>query len=89
VAKKARERERDLLVEVREVEALSLECRKCGARCEVTWESQLKKGAPCPACGESLEPWRRVATLYRDFMRATMGDRDVRLRVRLLTRLPL
>jgi hypothetical protein len=87
MAKKARER--DMLVEVREVEALSLECRKCGARCEVTWEGELVDDAACPSCGESLENWRRAAVLFRAFMRATMGATDARLRVRLLTRLPL
>ena len=87
--KSKRQRERDLLVEIREVEALSVECRKCAARIEVTWEGNLAKGAACPSCGESLERHRAAVRLFRDLMRETMSATDVRLRVRLLRTLPL
>lgn len=89
MARKAQERERDMLVEVREVEALSLECRKCAARVEITWEGKLAEGAVCPSCGESLKGWRETVRLFHHLMRATTGATDVRLRVRLLRRLPL
>lgn len=87
--KSKRQRERDLMVEIREVEALSVECHKCDTRIEVTWEGTLAEGAVCPSCGESLDGWRAAVALFHDLMRETMGATDVRLRVRLLTRLPL
>lgn len=83
---KARPRERDLLVELQEVEGLSLECR-CGARVEIPPEGKLAEGAACPQSGEPAA-WRETARHFHDFMRAATS-RDVRIRVRLLKRLPL
>lgn len=84
---KARPRKRDLLVEPLEIEGLSLECQ-CGARVEITWEGKLAEGATCPQCGRPVER-RESAELFHAFLRSMRGTRDVRIRVRLLKRLPL
>lgn len=89
MGKRASRRERDLIVELREVEALSLECRDCYARIEVSSDSRLAEGAACPSCGKPLEEWREVATTFQGLLRAARGSpREVRLRLRLFKRLP-
>lgn len=80
-------RERDLFVERQEIEGLSLECQ-CGARTELTFEGKLQDGAACLQCGEPIAR-RETARLFVDFLRSMGTTRDVRIRVRLLRRLPL
>lgn len=80
-------RERDLFVERQEIEGLSLECQ-CGARTEITFEGKLHDSAVCSQCGEPIAR-REAAQLFGDFLRSMGTTRDVRIRVRLLKRLPL
>ena len=87
--KKDRELVRDVLVDVREIEALSLECRECAARFEVGWGGKLATGAACPSCGADLGNWRELTAFFHAFMRASTTPEEVRLRLRPRTRLPL
>jgi uncharacterized paraquat-inducible protein A len=76
----------DVMVEAREVEAVSLECSGCRARVEVPWDGKLREDATCPCCGSAMREqhrtWERFAALFGDIG----GDSGVRFRVRLLSR---
>lgn len=85
---KPKPRERDLFVGRTEIEGLSLECHECGARAEITHDGELREDAACPQCGEPIGR-REMARLFRDFLRSMGTEREVRIRVRLLKRLPL
>ena len=88
MAKASRQRERDLLVEAHEVEALSLECAECGSRLEIPWDGgEVRPGAACPCCGEGVAHLAMIGAYLRLFREATTV-RGVRFRVRLLRDLP-
>ena len=85
---KQRQRERDLIFEAQEVEAISLECQECRARVEVPAGGGLQTGAlACPCCGERI-PHRAMVGAFLRMIEEAQTVRGVRFRVRLLRDLP-
>ena len=75
----------DVMVEAREVEAVSLECNGCHARVEVPWDGKLREDACCPSCGSAMREQQRTFSLFSALFATVGGDSGVRFRVRLLS----
>lgn len=70
--KKRLRRERETVIDAREVQALDVECRHCACRVAFSVDGgKLAQDARCPQCGETLEGWRGVVDTFRELTRAT------------------
>lgn len=76
----------DLMIEAREIEAISLECGGCRARVEALSGAALRDDCSCPSCGRDMRRQRETIRLLAVFMDDAGRDSTVRFRVRLLTR---
>jgi hypothetical protein len=70
---------RDLIVEAREIEALSLECGQCACRVEVPWDGPVPESLVCPCCAAAILDGA-VAPFYGLF-RAIGSSGEVRFRL--------
>jgi hypothetical protein len=81
MAKRRPQRGRDLIVEAREVEALSLECGHCAARVEVPWDGPLPEALDCPCCGEPITDGAAAMAPFYALFRAIGDSTLVRFRL--------